>query len=201
MTDYFRLLDLPRRPWLAPEVVQKHFLARSSAAHPDRVHAATATDKTVANQAFAELNAAQQCLAEPKRRLLHLLELERGVKPADIRVIPSQLADLFATVATRCRETDAFLAEKARATSPLVRVALFEPAQEWLEKLEALEQQLAELHRSWHQRLRDLDDRWPNVGGPDRDPLLAELEELYRLFGYHHRWQAQLAERRFALMS
>lgn len=201
MTDYFRLLDLPRRPWLDPEMVQKQFLARSSVAHPDRVHAATAAEKTGANQAFAELNAAQQCLAEPKRRLLHLLELERGVKPADISTIPSQLADLFATVATRCRETDGFLAEKAKATSPLVRVALFEPAQEWLEKLEVLEQQLAELHRGWQQRLRDLDARWSEADGPDRERLLAELEELYRLFGYHHRWQAQLAERRFGLMS
>jgi DnaJ-domain-containing protein 1 len=201
MTDYFRLLDLPRRPWLDPEAVKQQFLARTSAAHPDRVHAATAEEKAGANQAFAELNAAHRCLAEPKLRLLHLLELERGAKPADIRAIPGQLADLFAAVATRCRETDAFLAEKARATSPLLQVALFERAQEWLEKLDGLQNQLAALHTGWLAQLQDLDSRWVSAAGPERDGLLTALEELYRLFGYHNRWQAQLAERRFALMS
>ena len=201
MTDYFRLLDLPRRPWLDPEAVKQQFFDRSSAAHPDRVHTAAAAEKTEANRAFADLNAAHQCLAEPKSRLLHLLELERGAKPADIQEIPGELADLFATVATRCRETDLFLAEKARATSPLVQVTLFEQAQLWLEKLEALQSKLDACQADLTQQLQALDARWPATEAAARERLLADLESLYRLFGYFNRWHRQLAERRFALMS
>jgi len=36
MTDYFALLDEPRRPWLDVSSLKQKFLARSSEVHPDR---------------------------------------------------------------------------------------------------------------------------------------------------------------------
>ena len=85
------------------------------------------------------LNAAYHCLAEPKSRLLHLLELELGAKPKDIQPIPATLADLFAEVANTCRKADGFLDEKNNATSPLLQVQLFERGQDWIEKLNLLQ--------------------------------------------------------------
>src|SRR6516164_10776349 len=126
MTDNFALLDEPRRPWLDTDALKQKFLGLSASAHPDKIHSAGEAEKSGAAKSFAELNAAYNCLAEPKSRLLHLLQLELGAKPKDVQQIPPALADLFVEVAAACRDSDAFLAEKRKITSPLVQVGFFE---------------------------------------------------------------------------
>src|SRR5471030_2968047 len=116
MSDYFALLNEPRRPWLDADSLKQKFLALSTNAHPDKIHSAGESEKSAAGKQFAELNAAYNCLLEPKLRLLHLLELELGAKPKDIQQIPSALADLFAEVANACLSADVFLAEKSKVT-------------------------------------------------------------------------------------
>ena len=139
MTDNFALFNEPRRPWLDADLLKQKFLALSASLHPDRIHSASEADKIEATKKFTELNAAFNCLTEPKLRLLHLLELELGAKPKDIQTIPAALADLFAEIATCCRNVDGFLAEKNRATSPLIQVQLFGRGQDWVEKLNGLQ--------------------------------------------------------------
>lgn len=195
MTDNFAMLDEPRRPWLEPDSLKQKFLALSAGLHPDKIHAAGEAEKAGATKSFAELNAAYSCLAEPKSRLLHLLELELGAKPKEIQQIPSALADLFAEVAMTCRNADAFLAEKNKATSPLVQVQFFERGQEWVEKLNALRQKLNGLHDRLTSELKSLDAKWMNTNTASRRGVLAEAEELYRLFGYFNRWSKQIQER------
>lgn len=195
MPDYFALLNEPRRPWLDADALKQKFLALSASAHPDKIHAASDAEKAAAARSFAELNAAHACLAEPKTRLLHLLELELGAKPKDIQQIPAGLADTFANVAMACRGADTFLTEKAQATSPLVQVQLFARGQEWVEKLQALQQELKNLHAQMLERLKTLDTRW-NAGDPaTRQRQLPAIEELYRLFSYFNRWNNQIQER------
>ena len=195
MTDNFALLDEPRRPWLDTDVLKKKFLTLSAAAHPDKIHSASEAEKSGAAKSFAELNAAYNCLAEPKSRLLHLLELEFGAKPKDIQQIPASLADLFAEVAMTCRNADSFLAEKAKVTSPLLQVQLFERGQEWVEKLNALQQNLNSLHSQLMDKLKSLDEKWMRADTTSRDDVLTKIEELYRLFGYFNRWNKQIQER------
>ena len=195
MTDYFALLNEPRRPWLEPEVLKQKFLALSAQVHPDRIHSASDVDKAAGARQFAELNAAYNCLAEPKTRLLHLLELELGAKPRDIQQIPEALADLFAEVATDCRNTDRFLVEKNQATSPLLQVQLFERGQDWVEKLQGLQRKLNELREQLVSRLKALDQKWVAANADGRLELLPGLEELYRFFGYFNRWNNQIQER------
>src|SRR5438445_10035441 len=122
MTDYFALLQQPRRPWLDTDALKQRFLDFSGRAHPDKVHTVNETEKVAATKTFAGLNMAFHCLAEPKSRLLHLLELEAGARPADVQQIPTGLADQFVEVATICKKADVFLTEKSRATSPLLQV-------------------------------------------------------------------------------
>jgi len=190
--DYFALLDEPRRPWLDPDLLKQKFLTLSSSTHPDKIHSASESEKNAASKKFAELNAAYNCLSAPKGRLLHLLELERGAKPKDVQQIPAGLADLFAEVATVCRETDGFLAEKAKAVSPLLQVQFFERAQERIEKLNALQKKLNNLSEQLFAELKLLDTKWSNPG--PRDDLLNDLEKLYRLFSYFNRWGGQIQE-------
>ncbi|MGB7768850.1 MAG: hypothetical protein WBN22_08360 [Verrucomicrobiia bacterium] len=196
MTDYFAMLDEPRRPWLEPEELKVKFLAIAAGAHPDKQRGASEAEKLAANRRYAELNAAYQCVAEPKLRLLHLLELERGAKPGDVQQIPPALADLFTEVAATCRSTDDFLAEKNKAFSPLLQVQMFERAQEWIERLRALQTKLAGLHDRLAEELKSLDALWtPKSQSSERTILLNRLEELYRLFGYFNRWSGQVQER------
>ncbi len=195
MTDNFALLNEPRRPWLETDLLKQKFLALASEAHPDRVHNAGESEKAVATRRYAQLNAAYNCLAEPKLRLLHLLELELGAKPKDIEQIPGTLADLFAEVATVCRNVDNFLVEKSKVTSPLLQVQLFERAQEWIAQLNVLQKKLNELSAQLTDRLKALDAKWISADVGARGEILPKLEELYRLFGYFNRWNNQIQER------
>jgi DnaJ-domain-containing protein 1 len=193
--DYFALLDEPRRPWLDSNSLKQKFLTLSASAHPDKIHSATELDKNTASKKFAELNAAYTCLASPKSRLLHLLELELGAKPKDVQQIPNALANVFADVATVCREADRFLSEKNQASSPLLQVQFFERAQDWIEKLNVLQKKLRDPSEELLAGLKRLDTKWMAADSTTRSSLLKELEELYRLFSYFNRWSAQIQER------
>jgi hypothetical protein len=195
MTDCFAPFSEPRRPWLEADVLKQKFLTLSASLHPDRIHSAGAAARAGAATSFAELNAAYTCLAEPKSRLRHLLELELGAQPKDIEQIPAALAEVFAAVAMTCRSTDGFLAEKSRVTSPLLQVQWFERGQAWVEKLQALQQELSGVQGQLLAELKALDARWVNVAAEARQKILPNLEELYRLFGYFNRWNKQIHER------
>ena len=119
----FALLDEPRRPWVDPELLHQKFLALSARFHPDRVHEAPAAERQAAERSYAELSAACQCLREPAERLRHLLELELGEKPAGLQRLTPEMTDFFFEAGQLCREADAFRAEKAKVTSPVLQAA------------------------------------------------------------------------------
>ena len=193
MTDYFALLNEPRRPWLEPESLKQKFLALSATVHPDRVHHLGEKERAAAQERYTELNAAYNCLREPKDRLHHLLQLELGALPKDIQRIPSDLMDLSLEIGQGCREADTFLAEKAKATSPLLQVKFFERGQELAEKLQPLRQRVNTLTERLNEELKEIDAAWPSADS--RAAMLARLEEIYRLFSYFSRWSAQIQER------
>ena len=195
MTDFFALLNEPRRPWLEPETLKAKFLKLAAETHPDKQRSTNEAEKNTVNRRYAELNTAFQCLSEPKSRLRHLLELELGAKPKDIQQIPPGLADLFAEVAMLCRDTDAFLTEKGKAMSPLLQVRFFERAQEWIERLNDLHKKLNGLREKLANELRSLDEKWVVASENSRGGILPKMEELYRLFGYFNRWNSQIQER------
>ncbi len=197
MSDYFALLGEPRRPWLDPEKLKKKFLTQSSAAHPDRVHGGTEAEKRSAQERYAELNRAYQALRNPKERLQHIFELETGAKPQQVQQVPAELMEFFFIVAQLFKQTDLFLAEKAKTSSPMLQVRLFETAQDWIEKLKAIQQMLGSRQQGLAAELRRIDEHWAaqERGDSRRDDLLRQLEELYRLFSYYAKWEAQVQER------
>ena len=140
-------------------MLKQQFLSLSGQAHPDRVHGGSEAERQAAHQRFAELNAAHACLREPRDRLRHLLELELGSKPAELHEIPSDLAGLFMKVADACREADKFLVEQTKVTSPLLRAQLFEPGQEWTEKLTSMQRDINGRHVQLLQKLKTVDTK------------------------------------------
>jgi curved DNA-binding protein CbpA len=199
VTDCFALLNEPRRPWINPEALKKKFLTLSAEVHPDRVHSAGESEKSAAQKRYTELNAAYNRLREPKERLLHLLELELGSKPAQVQPIPPDLLNLFMEIGQLTRQADSFLAEKAKTTSSLLQVQLFEKSQEWSNQLMALQQRINSRREELDAELIKLDERW-NLEATNPEPtshraLLQRIEEVYRLFSYFARWSAQVQER------
>ena len=192
MTDFFALLGQPRQPWLDEDALKAAFHEKSSSLHPDRFHNADDAAREEAGRIYAELNSAYQCLREPKDRLAHLIELESGRKPGGIQSVPAEAMELFAQVGQLCRETDAFLVERAKATSPMLKVRQFERGLEWTDKIQALMKSLNEQREELHAKLRSMNESWVSGSMAASLPVLGEIHSR---LSYLNRWMAQLQER------
>jgi DnaJ-domain-containing protein 1 len=200
MTDYFALLGETRRPWLDLDALKSRYHTLSSESHPDRSHNAAEAEKKIVNDRYVELNAAYHTLRETKDRLLHLLILELGTKPPEVQNVPAGTLELFVEVGQACRKVDAFLAEKAAVTSPLLQVALFEKGMAWVDTLNALQQRIHAMRDQIAAELQALNVPWqqaPPVGDAHRAQALplARLEEIYRITSYIVRWTGHIQER------
>ncbi len=183
MTDYFVLLDQPRRAWLDPEVLKEIFHARTLRAHPD---AQPSSD----DGAFTQLNEAYQVLRDPKRRLQHLLALAGHLPSSSRRTVPRELEELFPLIADLTQEAEALLQQCASTTSALSRSLLKPQMIALTNRLEAGLQKLRGLEANSNARLRQI-----------AESELAELEALYLEFSYLGKWITQLQERHLQLTS
>jgi DnaJ-domain-containing protein 1 len=199
LNDYFALLNQPRRPWLDPEEVRAQFIALSAAIHPDRVHNASAETKAAAQARFTALNAACNCLRDPRERLRHLLELERGVKPAQLERLPEEGMELYFELGHLCRSVDDFLRQRPQAASPLLKVQSLETAMAWRERLEGFQGNLNTRRAGLEKEIQALNVAWDNApeSGVERFTGLPldRLEQLYRHLSYALRWSEQIRER------
>jgi hypothetical protein len=191
MSDYFALLNEPRRPWLDADSLKIKFHTLSADVHPDRVHQSSEGDKLAANRRYTEFNAAYNCLRESRSRIRHLLELELGHKPSDLTNVPDDLLDLFFQVGKVFRDVDAFLVEKAKATSPMLQVQFFEHGQDWVERLGLVRGQISARREGLIAELQALDATWAASTAKPADRLL----EIWRLLSFYDRWLAQIQER------
>jgi curved DNA-binding protein CbpA len=188
--DCFALLREPRRPWLDPDALKTNFLTLAAQVHPDKVQAFSPAEKAAANERYAELNAAFHRLLDPKERLRHLLELASGAPLQDVQNVPPGAMDLLMAIGQTCRETDQFLAARAKTTSPLLKAQLFEAGFAWTEKLNALRRQIDARREALLVELKTLDAEWNPAAPP-----LARLEQTYRGLSFVARWAGQVQER------
>lgn len=198
--DHFAVLDHPRLPWVDLEALKERFLQLSMAAHPDRFHNGSVEERAAATARYAELNAAHNCLRDPKARVLHLLELELGSPPANLKDISAETMDLFMEVGQACREADRIVAAKAKASSPLLQAQWFEPAMACSEELSALLQRIHLRRETLLTELHAMNAAWesaPPPGSAARAAALPlrRLEEMGRDLSYLSRWSGQLQER------
>lgn len=187
MIDAYALLQFPRQPWLDPEALKAAFLNQSAATHPDRF--TDPVEKETAQKQFTELNQAHDTLRDPKRRLQHLLTLERGQKPGEVHDILPETADLFLEVGQLLKPVDTFLGEKESETSPLLKAQRYPQALEWLDKTNTLLGRINQELQSLDTTCQALNDQW-NEGA---------LEKLFHQYCYLQKWQAQLNDRALRL--
>jgi hypothetical protein len=200
MTDYFALLEEPRRPWIEPDPLKAKFLALSGSAHPDRFHASADAEQQAACTRFAELNTAWQCLRDTRDRLLHLIELEYGSKPEGIENVPADFTSMFMEAGQFCQELDRFLLERSRASSPMLRVQMFTQSMEWTQRVNVALPRLTTQRAALEGELKAMNPAWeaaPPVGHPKRAASLPldRLDQVYRRLSYVSRWIGQLQER------
>jgi curved DNA-binding protein CbpA len=194
MTDHFARLEVPRRPWLEEQTLKTKFMALSAEFHPDR---AVEEDKQkgLAQSRYTEINAAYGCLRDPRKRLTHLLELERGAPPSELQNVPDHLMKVFFEVSKLCRSIDQFLTEKASAVSPLLKVQLFERGQAMADEVAGVQGALNAARAQLIDGLKEVDGEWDRFDSQSRAAALSRLEEMRRLLGFYDRWIGQLQER------
>lgn len=195
MTDYFALLGQKRAPFLDPGALKEIFLRLSSECHPDK---SAAENRDLAGQKFTEINAAYNCLRDPKTRLAHFLELETGKPPGQVQSMPGGLMDHFAQVAQICGRADSTLRKWQGLSSPVVKAQCFQEALGLSEQISMLQRILQHQRDSLVEELRVLP---PSGEENDRPALLARIEEVYSAYSYLSRWSHQLQERFVQLAS
>ena len=193
MTDYFALLEQPRRPWLDPEQLKQAFHTKSKRAHPDA--RPQSNDSAAFEGKFTELNEAYQVLQDPKRRLQHLLQLEGKAGESRFDGVPEDVGELFPRVAALTQQAGELAQKHAAATSPLSR-SLMKPELLQLQSrvagmLKAMRAESADAQT----QLRRIDGQWCQDG----ETIWRELRELYLRFSYLSRWITQLEETQLQL--
>ena len=99
--------------------------------------------------------------------------------------------DLFFSIGKVFREVDALLAEKAKATSPLLQVQFFERGQDWVEKLGGMREMISARRDPLLEDLKTMDAIWIAATTKPTERLL----EIWRLLSFYERWLGQIQER------
>ena len=89
MDDYFDRLGLPRRFSVDPGELERAYLARSRAVHPDYHVAGATADLAVSLDAAAAVNEAYNTLKDPFARAEYLLSLEGGPAAGEHTALPA----------------------------------------------------------------------------------------------------------------
>jgi molecular chaperone HscB len=110
--DFFERLGLPRRFSVDPAALERAYLDRSRAVHPDFHTLSTSGEQAASETAAAAVNEAYTTLRDPFRRAEHLLALLGGPSAADLKEIPP--AFLMGMMDLREQIEQASTAEKER---------------------------------------------------------------------------------------
>lgn len=91
--DHFERLGLPRRYDLDPGQVERNYLARSRAVHPDYHQLASGGEQSASLELSARLNEAYATLRDPFKRAEYLLSLEGGPSASEQKEMPPEFLE------------------------------------------------------------------------------------------------------------
>jgi molecular chaperone HscB len=160
MSNHFDRLGLPRRFVLDAAELERQYLARSRAVHPDFHAAGASSDLAASLELSAALNEAYNTLRDPFTRAEYLLGLEGGPAASEHKNVPPEfLAEML-----EFRER----IEEARAGGNTCLAAVAELDTEFTGRLNAL---MAEVGRHFDQL-----DRLP-AGDPKRADIRLDIRK------------------------
>ncbi len=191
MIDYFALLEQPRAPWLDLDQLKNAYHKKTLHAHPD---AQPSGEPKSSIEPITDLNEAYQVLRDPKRRLYHLITLEKAAPPSD-GTVPSQLFDLFPAIGAVTQRANLVL-EKIQTTSNNLSRSLLKPEILKVQtETKAVRQKIQEFMDAALIQLREINAGWAKSSTDHIDAL----SDLYLRFAYLGRWSKQLDEILFQL--
>jgi hypothetical protein len=177
MIDYFLLFDLPRRPRIDLDKLKEAYVRRTAR------HQEEKDDPVVLNEAF-------RILADPVRRLGHLLALESA--SLHDRVISPEVERWFGRMAETVHRFDQTYYQLTQESLHLLRAVKLQSMQESLAVIEELTAGLSGLHESLLQQLREIDEGWPN----NRSEAIPRLAQLALDLTFTQKWSDELRERK-----
>lgn len=188
MTDYFALLQQPRKPWLDPDELKQRYQELTLAAHPDR------TRSEEPGVDFATITEGYRVLNDHRLRIQHLLKTEGHVAGSG-QIVPGEFIDLFPEIGDFIGATDNLLERSANAQNALSKSLLRSEILQKQKLGETILQKLTRLYEEALQDLRLLNDIWAN----DPGKAVAPLNDLHQRLAYLTRWIDQVRERQFRL--
>ncbi|HEV2095801.1 MAG TPA: DnaJ domain-containing protein [Chthoniobacterales bacterium] len=190
MTDYFALLDLPRRPWLDEEEVKRQFHSFSRTLHPDAQN--NRIPVAVETPSFHDLNEAYGVLRDPRQRLRHFLALVEG---PTVGAMAGELQDLFASICEVMHAADRLLERHAATQGVLARSLLKAETVKIESAIGSTLKQLNELYQQALSEVQKADARSTSDNPPD----LTALAQINLNLTFLVRWLTQLEEKKFLL--
>src|SRR5919197_3804638 len=91
--DHFERLGLPRRFSLDRAALEREYLARSRALHPDYHQLGSSAEQAASVELSAALNEAYTTLKDPFKRAEYLLRLDGGPSAAELKDIPPEFLE------------------------------------------------------------------------------------------------------------
>ncbi len=187
----FATFQIPVRPWLASETVQQTFIKLAAQWHPDTNAAPEAQSE------FQKINTAHQILKDPVKRLEAALELENpeALAIASEGAIPSNLPELFMTIATFQREVSTFFAQSSPTPSPVERAVQHGELMVLRSDMDHLIERVEHHWIRCENQVRAADLTWDRRTAE----TLRHLANTQREMRYLQRWKEQLHETRLKL--
>ena len=128
--DHFERLGLPRRFLLDEAEIERQYLARSRALHPDFHQLGSSGEQSASLEMTARLNEAYTVLRDPFRRAEYLLALEGGPTAGEQKEMPAEFLEEILELRMAIAELDDAAAKtameqklKARRSAMLAEVA------------------------------------------------------------------------------
>ena len=91
--NHFDRLGLPRRFSLDPAALEREYLARSRAVHPDYHQLASSAEQAASVEVSAAINEAYTTLKDPFKRAEYLLKLEGGPSASELKDMPAEFLE------------------------------------------------------------------------------------------------------------
>lgn len=91
--DHFQRLGLPKRYSQDPTTIEREYLARSRALHPDYHRLGSAAEQAASTELSAGLNEAYTTLKDPFKRAEYLLRLDGGPSAGELKDVPPEFLE------------------------------------------------------------------------------------------------------------
>ena len=194
--NYFKILGLPVQPCIDESALKANYLKLSVSVHPDREGGHPDEDPEQPDAAL--VNEAQRILSHTPSRLKHLLTLQTGSAPGNLRQVPDELGDFFMEIGALLHKLDTIIKDKpGEDASELSRILFLKKSMSIRQLVESMLKKINQQIDRLQLQLESLNEGW-NLIETDHTispELSRNLTPLYHEWTFFERWRGQLSER------